>query len=110
LPKEIGFSQIYVPDLAPKKAAEILSYDYEKERFNAGAEIIHSSNRIALDEFAKQHSLRNIDILKIDTDGHDIEVLIGAQNILGTTILGAKIECFFSGTSKLIRQFIFERR
>jgi hypothetical protein len=89
----------FFPDLGARssaaRAVEILSYDQEKEIYNSGADIIYSSHRISLDEFAERHSLVNVDILKIDTDGHDIEVLIGAQKLLGSTTLGAKIECFF---------------
>jgi hypothetical protein len=89
----------FFPDLEARSSAvrgtEILSYDYKKEIFNAGAERVYSRRRISLDEFAQQRSLTGVDMLKTDTDGHDLEVLVGAQNILESSILAASIECFF---------------
>jgi Methyltransferase FkbM domain len=87
----------YSPNLTGRssavKAIEILSYDYEKEVYNSGVDKKYSSNRICLDEFAKQRSLIGIDFLKTDTDGYDLLVLIGAQNILESSVLAASIEC-----------------
>lgn len=36
----------------------------------------------SLDEFASQHGVEEIDFLKIDTEGHEMEVLSGAKNLL----------------------------
>jgi FkbM family methyltransferase len=89
----------FFPDLEARssavRATDILSYDYKKEVFNAGAERIYSSSRISLDEFCRRRPLTGVDILKTDTDGYDLEVLIGAQNVLESSILAASIECFF---------------
>ena len=35
-----------------------------------------------LTEFARQHSIARIDLLKIDAEGHDFEVLVGAQELI----------------------------
>jgi hypothetical protein len=37
---------------------------------------------VTLDEFCKQHSVEVIDLLKIDTEGHDLKVLQGASRLL----------------------------
>jgi FkbM family methyltransferase len=37
---------------------------------------------IRLDDFVKQHSIQKIDLLKIDTEGFEMEVLKGAKNLL----------------------------
>jgi FkbM family methyltransferase len=77
------------------KAAEILAYDYVKDQYSHGAEQIYSTRRTSLDEFGQEHSLSNIDFIKTDTDGHDVEVLIGAETLLRSTVLGVGVECFF---------------
>jgi len=81
-----------------RKALEILSYDYIKEQFNSGASKTYSSRHISLDEFAKERSITSVDFLKTDTDGHDAEVLIGAEALLESAVIGTKIECSFSGS------------
>jgi FkbM family methyltransferase len=83
------------------RAAKILSYDYEKEIFNAGAERVYSRRQISLDEFAQQRSLTGVDMLKIDTEGHDLEVLVGAQDILESSVLAARVESFFDRPKSL---------
>jgi FkbM family methyltransferase len=45
---------------------------------------------ITLDDFCAQHDIPQIDLLKIDTEGYDLEVLKGAENILrnaGVTLI-----------------------
>jgi FkbM family methyltransferase len=39
-------------------------------------------NQIKLDDYVKKNKINSIDILKIDTQGYDIEVLKGAKNFL----------------------------
>ena len=41
--------------------------------------------KTTLDDFCKTHNIPNIDILKIDTEGHEREVLIGAKRSLSKT-------------------------
>ena len=43
-----------------------------------------SVNQIKLDDYVKNENINLIDILKIDTQGYDIEVLKGAKNTLKT--------------------------
>ena len=37
---------------------------------------------VTLDDFCDQHSIHEVDVLKIDTEGYDLNVLRGAQKIL----------------------------
>jgi hypothetical protein len=37
---------------------------------------------IRLDDFVKNKKLKRVDFIKIDTDGHEIDVLLGAKEIL----------------------------
>ena len=38
---------------------------------------------ITIDEFAAEHGLTTIDLLKMDIEGHELEALHGAANLLG---------------------------
>ena len=42
---------------------------------------------IKLDTFAHKYNVRNIDILKIDTTGHELDILRGAQNLLSENLI-----------------------
>ena len=58
------------------------------DRVNAHevASAINRSKQVAtitLDEYAEAKGIENIDVLKIDTQGHEPEVLEGAKNCLG---------------------------
>jgi len=67
------------------------------ERYNSFRKVILSSKCITLDDYFS-HFRQNLDFLKIDTDGHDIEVLLGARKLFDQhRFLGAKIECQFHG-------------
>jgi FkbM family methyltransferase len=49
-----------------------------------------------LDEYCRQNSIRSIDLLKIDTQGYDLEVLRGAEMMLsGSLIRSVLIEITF---------------
>ena len=57
------------------------------------SEIVQS---ITLDNFCKKKIIKNIDLLKIDTEGHEFEVLLGAKNLLKKDIRYILIEFHFS--------------
>lgn len=78
-------------------AHAIRQQDYVRERFNAGAQVRYTERFITLDEyFASSHLRPNF--LKVDTDGHDLEVLIGAAGLLGSPdLLGVQVEAPFHG-------------
>lgn len=65
-------------------------------RYNSYQDIIYADQQITLDSFF--HKKPYIDFLKIDTDGHDINVLQGATKLLQKGhVLGICIECQFHG-------------
>jgi hypothetical protein len=78
---------------------ESFSVDYEKEIYNLGAERAYSEERVTLDTDPAVASLPAADFLKVDTDGHDIEVLYGARKLLESSILGVLTEAQFHGPS-----------
>jgi hypothetical protein len=77
-------------------AAQLLSYSHQKEVFNSGREVVYTDRRVALDDLPQDFG--SPDFVKVDTDGHDICVITGAQRQLESA-LGANIECFLSGSS-----------
>jgi hypothetical protein len=55
-----------------------------------------------LDSYIKQKCLTHIDLLKIDTQGYDLEVLRGASTILdlravGTLLVEVNFTCLYEG-------------
>jgi hypothetical protein len=88
----------FFPDLrarsSARRAIDLLAWDVQKDAYNSGSDVVLTTRRISLDEFARQQSLA-ADLLKIDTDGYDVEVLLGAQGLLRSGVLAAKLECFF---------------
>jgi len=80
------------------RAARLGEMNYEKEVFNRGQEMTFSSRRIALDDYFPADQRGAIDFIKIDTDGFDYPVLVGATEILESgAALGVTIECQFHG-------------
>ena len=43
---------------------------------------VESAKTITLDNFCSKKKIKNIDLLKIDTEGHEKQVLIGAKNLM----------------------------
>jgi len=72
--------------------------DSGRNRLSMGSERDGSVtvNLATLDSFVKDRGLTQIDLLKIDTEGHEIEVLCGAKNILsGGMVRLILCECDF---------------
>jgi len=82
------------------RASEAMRMNYVKEVFNAGAEVQFSDRHVSLDDYVQESGIHSVDFLKIDTDGHDIEVLLGAEKMLRThQVLGISIESQMHGAS-----------
>ena len=78
-------------------AHRILNLDYVREMFNAGAQVEYSDRTVTLDEYVDSTPLVP-DFLKIDTDGGDFQVLLGAANLVAQgNLLGIQIEAQFHG-------------
>jgi len=82
------------------RASEAMRMNYVKEVFNAGAEIRLTDRLISLDDYVQESGIRSVDFLKIDTDGHDIEVILGAKQMLRShEVLGISIESQLHGAA-----------
>lgn len=63
---------------------------------------IYSNNdvpTISIDEYSKKNNIKNVDFIKIDTDGYDLEVIKSSINTLKNNTLGLLVECQFHGSS-----------
>jgi FkbM family methyltransferase len=86
------------PQTSAAGAAEATQLNSIKEVYNAGAEIRLTDRLISLDGYVRQSDIRSVDFVKIDTDGHDIEVLLGAKQMLREQeVLGICIEAQMHG-------------
>jgi FkbM family methyltransferase len=79
-------------------ATKAMKMDRTRDIYNAGFPVELSDRRINLDDYVEQHGIPFVDFLKIDTDGHDIEVLLGAEKMLTSRrVLGVVLETHFHG-------------
>jgi FkbM family methyltransferase len=81
------------------RAESLLGRNYLQH--NQQVELTFSEISITLDRFVKDHAeIQDIDFIKIDTDGSDLEVLLGAEKILERfNVVGLKFEANFHTTS-----------
>jgi len=79
-------------------AQQVAKIDYAKERFNSNSEVVYSKHHLVLDEFFPAERQAEIDFFKVDTDGHDFQVLRGAEKILRSGhVLGLSVEAQLHG-------------
>lgn len=80
-------------------AMERMPMPYIQTFFNSGAPVVWSERRIVLDEvFVQPGERARVDFVKIDTDGHDIAVILGAEGIMQAGgILGLNVEVQLHG-------------
>jgi FkbM family methyltransferase len=79
-----------------QRAMKRMQYDYAKEHFNSGLEVVHTDALYELDTYFAPDAYDTIDFLKIDTDGHDYTVLLGAEQLLQSEVLGVLLEAEFN--------------
>ena len=80
--------------------AQALMMNYIEQVFNSGAPAVYSDRYVVLDEYIPAAEQPFVDFIKIDTDGHDYEVLLGAEGLLEQGgALGFSVEAQFHGAS-----------
>lgn len=85
------------PRSSAARSLQITGTDFTKEVFNAGAELRYTTNRFSIDEFAAARNITCVDFIKVDTDGNDYSVLLGARATLETAgVLGVAVEVAFN--------------
>lgn len=81
-------------------AASIMMIDYKQTYYNAGQDLVMSSDRYSIDQIQPKLSVPWVDVIKIDTDGVDFLVLCGAeQTIEHHGVLAVQIEVEFQGSA-----------
>lgn len=82
------------------RAQQVMRMDYAKEVFNQGEEFVLSEHTFELDAYVRDEGISNVDFVKVDTDGHDFPVLLGAEEVLRTRgVLGLSVEVQLHGAS-----------
>jgi FkbM family methyltransferase len=81
-------------------AQKLLSMSFTQRFNNEDPEVVFTSNKTSLDGFFSTAATDTIDFVKVDTDGHDYEVLTGARKITAEKqVLGFLVECQLHGIS-----------
>src|SRR5262245_58427567 len=78
-----------------RKAHQLTHQDYVRDMYNTGEPIVRTDRRLSLDEFFEGQAAP--DFIKVDTDGHDFPVLLGAERLLSNGVLGVEVEVQFHG-------------
>lgn len=94
----LGWSNQPFPRTSSVRAQQAMNMSFTKRFNNDDDEIVLTEQATSLDGFFSTHPIETIDFIKIDTDGHDYEVLCGARETLGKyPVLGLFVECQFHG-------------
>jgi hypothetical protein len=84
------------PALAKEVSSGAMNHDVHHRSNNSHQESF-THERIGIDEFVRQERITNLDFLKVDTDGSDLEVLYSAEKALkDLMVLGVLTEFSFS--------------
>lgn len=93
-----------VPDTQPfartsaARAQALTKCDYARTYFDQTGAGIYATEMIELDEFFLKSHPTNVDFIKIDTDGSDYQVLLGAKHLISERqVLGIAVESQFHG-------------
>jgi len=82
------------------RSLRLTKTDQHKDLYNAGAEVVYTSNRYSIDEFTSRRGIESVDFIKTDTDGYDYSVLLGAEETLRRRrVLGVIAEVDFNGSN-----------
>jgi FkbM family methyltransferase len=97
----LGWSNQPFERTSAARAEKLQTVSYQ-QRINNDPEVIVTDHRISLDAFFAQRAATSLDFIKIDTDGHDYEVLAGADDVIRRCgVLGLFVECQFHGVTHL---------
>lgn len=79
-------------------ATRVMNLNYIQQHFNSSQTLIYTDEEYSIDQYCKSNDFRNVDFLKIDTDGDDYQVILSAENtIKHKGILGISVEVQFHG-------------
>ncbi len=99
----LGWTNQPFPRSSAARAQNAQTESFVQAVFNYGnADLKYTEQRTSLDAFFAGESGVKVDFVKVDTDGHDYEVLCGARGILQShRVLGLMIEAQFHGVTHM---------
>jgi FkbM family methyltransferase len=96
----LGWSDDVYPRTSAVLAQKLMSMSFTQRFNNENPEIVFTSQKTSLDNFFSTTKIDTVDFVKVDTDGHDYEVLTGARKIAAEKqVLGFFVECQLHGIS-----------
>ncbi|HMD70154.1 MAG TPA: FkbM family methyltransferase [Bryobacteraceae bacterium] len=96
-PKAGLFNTDSFPRCTTVRAVELMRIDYANTYFDQTHDGAQTPEMVELDEFFREHPC-DVDFLKTDVDGFDIEALAGARELLsGAGPIGVQVETQFGG-------------
>jgi len=88
--REPGKSSVYEPNLD-----ELRGFP-SAQRFETVDKVLIPASRVStLDTTLRKHQIRDVDFLKLDTQGNELSILIGSRDHLRECVLGLKVEVEF---------------
>lgn len=101
-----GHAEMFAPPGGDEQDGELASLHVrDLSRFDLAVETIGRVEVRTLDDFCAEHEIARIDLLKIDTEGHELAVLTGAERMLAAGAVRA-IQFEFGGTNIDARVFL----
>lgn len=101
-----GQAEMFAPPGGDQQHGELASLHVrDLSRFDLAVETIGRVEVQTLDDFCAEHEVARIDLLKIDTEGHELSVLTGAERMLAAGAIRA-IQFEFGGTNIDARVFL----
>jgi FkbM family methyltransferase len=95
---KLGWNNDVYPRTSAVRAQNLMSMSFTQRFNNEDPEIILTDQRTSLDRFFATSDTDTVDFVKVDTDGHDYEVLSGARRLASDKeILGFFVECQLHG-------------
>jgi hypothetical protein len=96
----LGWSDQVYERTSAVRAQKILSMSFTQRFNNEDPEILLTDQRTSLDDFFSRTPTDTIDFIKVDTDGHDYEVLLGARlTMADKQVLGFLVESQLHGVA-----------
>jgi FkbM family methyltransferase len=74
------------------------------ETLHRGDALIHEVRMIALDDFVREHGIARVDLIKIDTEGHELAVLSGLRHAIAAGAVDV-IQFEFNSMNVISRSF-----
>ena len=97
---KLGWNDEVYQRTSAVRAQKIMSMSLAQRFNNEDPEMVFTDQKTSLNRFFSSKKIDTVDFVKVDTDGHDYEVLMGARQLgCDKQILGFFVECQLHGIS-----------